>query len=531
MGRELLALLEPFVWRRSLDLSVLDEIQAMKARIDARAGAEGDDDLKLGRGGIREVEFFVSALQLLHGGRQRDLRERPVVPALDRLLFAGVVPARDRDALADAYLFLRRAEHRVQMVDGRQTHALPPPGERLGLARAMGFASAERFDEVLGQHRSRVAALFRDLLGAGTGEVKLDPELSLLADPQVEAERRRDIALRRGFVDADRALASLETLARRRTPFSHGGDPVAAVALLQEALAAPDPDQALGFLADFASACKAPAPYFQLLAEHRRVARLLLSLFGTSDFLSKRFLRYPELLDALLREDSVALEKDLPRVRADLEERLGPEVTGSGRGDPDLGELDARIERALGELRRFKDEEVLRVAIHDIAGTLPLVEVMRQLSHLAQGCLERCLALAEEEAAARRRLPPRRLCVVGMGKLGGREMGYHSDLDLVVCTMATLREATSTPPTPGWHSDCSRSCSSPCARACSTRPTPGSAPRATRGPSSPAWTASPATTWAARPACAASSGSGRRSCGPAAWPGTRPSSRRSASGC
>ncbi len=117
----------------------------MKARIDARAGAEGDSNLKLGRGGIREVEFFASALQLLHGGQERELRERAVLPALDRLLFAGVVPARDRDALADAYLFLRRAEHRVQMVDGRQTHVLPPAEERLGLARAMGFASLGAF--------------------------------------------------------------------------------------------------------------------------------------------------------------------------------------------------------------------------------------------------------------------------------------------------------------------------------------------------------------------------------------------------
>ena len=126
VGEELMGLLEPFVWRRSLDLGVLTEIQAMKARIDARAGAEGEVDLKLGRGGIREVEFFVSALQLLHGGRERELRVRSVVSALDRLLFAGVVPTRDRDILADAYLFLRRAEHRVQMVDGRQPMPCPP---------------------------------------------------------------------------------------------------------------------------------------------------------------------------------------------------------------------------------------------------------------------------------------------------------------------------------------------------------------------------------------------------------------------
>ena len=424
VGDELLKLLEPFVWRRSLDLDVLSEIQAMKARIDARAGAEGKDDLKLGKGGIREVEFFVSALQLLHGGKSPELRERAVLPALERLLFAGVVPARDRDALADAYLFLRRAEHRVQMVDGRQTHSLPPPEERLALARAMGLASAEQFADALAEHRRRVAALFGDLLGAGAGEVKLDPELALLGDPQVDVARRAEIAVRRGLADPDRAVAALESLARRRTPFSPSGDPAVAVGLLQEVLATPDPDQALGFLADFASALETPEPYFRLLAEHRRVARLLLSLFGTSDFLSKRFLRHPELLDALLSEDTVVLVKRKDAYRLELDERF--EAIARGRAG-----LDDRLETLLGELRRCKNEEVLRIAIHDIAGALPLASVAEQLSDLAEACLERCLSLAEEEASAKGYAPRERLCVVGMGKLGGRELGYHSDLDLI----------------------------------------------------------------------------------------------------
>ncbi|HEY6100244.1 MAG TPA: bifunctional [glutamate--ammonia ligase]-adenylyl-L-tyrosine phosphorylase/[glutamate--ammonia-ligase] adenylyltransferase, partial [Anaeromyxobacter sp.] len=187
VGEELLRQLGPFVWRRSLDLDVVQEIQAMKSRIDARAGAEGKDDLKLGKGGIREAEFFVSALQLLHAGRHetRALRERAVLPALDRLLFAGIVLEKDRDELADAYLFLRRAEHRVQMMDGAQTHRLPPPGERLWLARTMGYETEDAFEAVLAAHREHVTRLFGGLLGTGTGAVPLDPELSLLADAQV----------------------------------------------------------------------------------------------------------------------------------------------------------------------------------------------------------------------------------------------------------------------------------------------------------------------------------------------------------
>jgi glutamate-ammonia-ligase adenylyltransferase len=425
VGDELLRALDSFVWRRSLDVTVVQEIQAMKARIDARAGAEGADDLKLGNGGIREAEFFVSALQLLHGGREetRTLRERAVLPALDRLLFAGVVPARDRDELADAYLFLRRAEHRVQMVDGAQTHRLPRHGERRWLARSMGYATEEAFDAVLDGHRERVARLFDGLLGTGTGAVPLDPDLALLADPEVERERRVEIAARRGLVDPDRVLAAIDAMARRRTPFSPMGDPAAAVAFLSDALGTPDPDQAISHFSDFAAALKNVEPYFNMLSQHRRVARLLLSLFGTSDFLSKRFLRHPELIDMLLREDQIVLSKDPATFRRELDERLA-------QFDPGL-HADDLLEAQLGELRRYKDEEVLRIAIHDIAGTIDLPSIAGQLTDLAEASLERCLSLAEAEAAAKGVAPAGRLCVIGMGKLGGRELGYHSDLDLI----------------------------------------------------------------------------------------------------
>jgi glutamate-ammonia-ligase adenylyltransferase len=425
VGDALLRTLESFVWRKSLDLGVVQEIQAMKARIDARAGAEGKDDLKLGKGGIREAEFFVVVLQLLHAGRDeaRALRERAVLPALDRLLFAGVVPSRDHDELADAYLFLRRAEHRVQMVEGAQTHRLPPAGERRGLARSMGYATEADFEAALATHRERVARHFAGLLGSGALAVPLDPDLALLADAQVEAARRAEIATRRGLVDPDRVLAAMDAMARRPTPFSPLGDPAAAVALLSDALGTPDPDQALSHLSDFATALRNPAPYFKMLHEHRRVARLLLSLFGTSDFLSKRFLRHPELIDALLREDQVLLAKDGEAFRGELDERLGP--VGAAPA------TDEVLEDQLGELRRYKNEEVLRIAIHDIAGTIDLASVSGQLTALAEASLERCLALAEAEAAAKGVSPPGRLCVIGMGKLGGRELGYHSDLDLI----------------------------------------------------------------------------------------------------
>jgi glutamate-ammonia-ligase adenylyltransferase len=439
VGAELLALLEPFVWRRSLDLGIIEEIQAMKARIDARAGAEGKDDLKLGKGGIREAEFFVSALQLLHGGKLRDpgIRERAVLRALDRLLFAGIVPARDRDAISDAYLFLRRAEHRVQMVDGRQTHRLPPPEERLGLARSMGYADVEKFEAALAGYRERVSALFAGLLGTGGGAAPLDSELALLADQQVEPERRKEIALRRGFGNPDQAIAAIDALARRSTPFSRMGDPAAAVALLTEVAATPDPDQAIAHLSEFAAALQSAETYFRILRDSPRVARQLVSLFGTSDFLSKRFLRHPELVDQLIRDDQVVLEKTLPGFREEIASRLATVP-------PDT-QIDEAMERKLAELRRYKNEEVLRIAMHDIAGSIRLSSVAEQLSDLAEALLGAALELAEEEARAKGRTPPGRLTVMALGKLGGRELGYHSDLDLIFLYPATGPGETDSP--------------------------------------------------------------------------------------
>jgi glutamate-ammonia-ligase adenylyltransferase len=153
------------------------------------------------------------------------------------------------------------------------------------------------------------------------------------------------------------------------------------------------------------------------------VARLLLSLFGTSDFLSKRFLRHPELIDQLLREGQVVLAKDPATFQEEIAARLALVPS-------DLP-IDERLERRLGELRRYKDEEVLRIAMLDIAGSITLAAVSEQLSDLAERLLQAALALAEEEAREKGRLPPGALCVIAMGKLGGRELGYHSDLDLV----------------------------------------------------------------------------------------------------
>jgi [glutamine synthetase] adenylyltransferase / [glutamine synthetase]-adenylyl-L-tyrosine phosphorylase len=431
VGEAALRRLAPFVWRKYLDLSAVEEMRALKARAEREAGRRGKHDLKLGPGGIREVEFFVQALQLLHGGKNANLRVRGTLAALDRLLFAGLISSRDRDELGEAYVFLRRLEHRVQMLAERQTHALPEDAaERARLARRAGYPAPREqalktLDHDLQLHRGRVEARFRDLLRvAGGGAPEQDPGAALAADPQALPEERLEALRGLGFLDPDAALAELSRLSRRReTPFSPASPMElqrAAPLLVQEAAAAPDPGQALRHLADLFGQLANPRAIAELLAGSPRTARLLLSLFGSSDFLSRSLLRHPELIDQLVHRGSAPLLRSRDDLRSELPSRM--------RGEP---------EHDLTELRRFRNEELLRIGLHDVAGGLDVDQVAQQLSEVADACVAACLDLATAELQRRDGRPyhadgsPAGMVVIALGKLGGRELGYHSDLDLL----------------------------------------------------------------------------------------------------
>src|SRR5205823_2919833 len=336
-----------------------------------------------------------------------------------------------RDELAEAYVFLRRLEHRVQMLAERQTHALPEePPERARLARRAGYPpprgeAAQALERDLQVHRGHVEGRFRDLLRVAGGEAPdEDPNAALAIDPQATPEERLDALRALGFLDVDASAAELSRLARRRdTPFSPAAPAELqqlAPRLVQEAAAAPDPDQALRHLADLFAQLSNPHAITELLAGSPRTARLVLSLFGSSDFLSRSLLRHPELIDQLVHRGSAPLVRSRDELRDDLARRLS--------GD---------LEHDLGELRRFRLEELLRIGLHDVAGALDPDVVSEQLSDVPGACVGACLDLAAEELRRRDGVPrhadgtPAGMVVVGLGKLGGRELGYHSDLDLL----------------------------------------------------------------------------------------------------
>jgi glutamate-ammonia-ligase adenylyltransferase len=423
LADELLAGLGPFLWPRSLDLTAVDALRDLKAQIDLR-GKASTEDVKLGPGGIREVEFFVNALQLLQGGKEPTLRERVTMRALRKLERAGFISGPDADALEEAYRFLRRVENRLQMFEERQTQTLPQgERERRRLATSLGFMGWEAFHAELSRHRRFVLGAFTTLLGqTARDEMPDEPLLWLALDPEVAPEERKAALVKRGFENPERALTELERLSRvRQSPFAYGGSGVQAVRLLSELAQTPDPDQALLLFSDFLARLNQPEGYLKLLTTLPRASRRLFNLFGQSEYLSRTFLRHPELLDALVQQQLDEPVKSAERLRQELAARV------SRYTDP---------EERHAAMPRFKNEELLRIGLNDIGGDLSVPDVARQLTALADAVLDECLFLAESEQRERYGLPLRNgvregLVIIAMGKQGGHELGYHSDLDLL----------------------------------------------------------------------------------------------------
>ncbi|HYV56770.1 MAG TPA: bifunctional [glutamate--ammonia ligase]-adenylyl-L-tyrosine phosphorylase/[glutamate--ammonia-ligase] adenylyltransferase, partial [Candidatus Nitrosopolaris sp.] len=430
LGRTLLEELVPFVYRRYLDFATIEEVKALKRQVDAslRAPEAAERDVKLGRGGIRELEFVVQAHQLVHGGKDARIRQRSTLAALDALAASGYLGRDLAPALAAAYRFLRDVEHQLQIVHDRQTQLLPRSAEEMAaLARRLGLPDREALASVLGGYRATVQAAFDALFDAPEAQRRREerPELAALVD-ELEDEASSGARLGGlGFRDPAAAYRDLRLLrdgpphapasARRRQALSR-----LAPSLLAEIAGSAAPDRALRHVATFISTIGARTSYLHLLLENSGVMRLLVHLFATSEFLSAFFLRHPELLDSLVRADLVQTVRSAPELATELATRLA--------AAPDR-------EAELDTLRRFRHEELLRIGVHDIQGALLPHEVAQQLTGLAEVCLVAALGLARRDVLARLALPlepsTEGLAVVGMGKLGGAELSYASDLDLL----------------------------------------------------------------------------------------------------
>jgi glutamate-ammonia-ligase adenylyltransferase len=435
LGEAFLRTVAPFVYRQSLDLTALDEIRAMKDRINLSVAQDqrARRNVKLGYGGIREIEFLVQGIQLLHGGKNVWVREPNTLRALHRLAGQGVLADSDYEALVRAYTCLRRLEHRLQILHDRQTHTLPEdPQEVQSLARRMGYHPPEHPDPGAAllrdyeRHTTAVRELYDSFLRTTRPEAERSAapppdDVALFFASDLPAEQIRGRVASVGFEDVERALRNLQLMregqsSARYTPEMRRALAEAAPPLLAALTLAPDPDLALTTFERFVAGVAARTTFTRLLAETPGLVELLVRLFGTSEFLSATLLRQPELLDAFLAPEPAA-RHGRDRLVRDLRQAVEAAEPGSAR-------LDA--------LRRRKKAEELRIGLADILDRSDVGETQQSLTSLAEACLEVALGAAEQDLTARFGRPvPAGFSIVGMGKLGGAELGYGSDLDLL----------------------------------------------------------------------------------------------------
>ncbi|HYW03251.1 MAG TPA: bifunctional [glutamate--ammonia ligase]-adenylyl-L-tyrosine phosphorylase/[glutamate--ammonia-ligase] adenylyltransferase [Gammaproteobacteria bacterium] len=435
-GEQLLETLRPFVYRRYIDYGVIESLREMKALIAREVRRKGlEDDIKLGRGGIREVEFIGQVFQLIRGGHERDLQERGILPVLDRLDDRGLLAPHMAAHLRDGYRFLRRVENRLQAVADRQTHQLPAdPVERARLAFAMGYREWATLAAELDAHRQRIQEQFDQVFAspqtAQEEEAGGARDLELLwAGGLAEAEGR-EVLQRAGMQDVVRALAALDGLrasAAFRTLSETGRARLARLVplLIGAAGATASPDVCLERLLQVIEAIARRSTYLALLAENPMALSQLARLCAASPWITAFVARHPVLLDELLDPRTLYA----PPERAGLENELAAVLRRSGD-----------LEEQMDGLRRFQQASMLRVAAADITGNVPVMHVSDFLTEIAEVVLAGALELAWTQLVERYGEPgcvedgawrAARFAIAGYGKLGGLELGYGSDLDLV----------------------------------------------------------------------------------------------------
>ena len=434
-GNALLERLRPFVYRRYLDFGALEALREMKSMINKEVKSKGlDDNLKLGPGGIREIEFTGQAFQMVRGGRLPELRDRRILKVLSILGKRGLLPGHSVAALTSAYRFLRTAEHRLQQMQDRQCHDLPrDDNERIILAAGMGFPDWQGFADALARHRENVTAQFIQVLGTNDDDDKGSDGSQLVALLTAEPDKQiaEDVLARIGFDDGNAARELIEKF-RNSHPIRLLDKPGNARLLrlfpdlLRAVATRPNAVATLGRILELVEAIARRSAYLALLAERPLALSQLVKLCAASPWISRHLKRHPLLFDELL--DARTLYAPLRReaLLAELSERLN----GIAAGD---------TEQEMAALRQFKQTNVLRVAAADVAGVIPVMVVSDYLTEIAETVIAEALRLAARDLSGRYGTPvfdgqPAEalpFAVIAYGKLGGLELGYGSDLDLV----------------------------------------------------------------------------------------------------
>jgi len=443
LGEEFLQAIEPFVYRKYLSVAEINEIKALKRKIEFKSGQHGESDteVKTGHGGIRDVEFAIQFLQLSNGGDLPEIRHSNTLKAMRFLEKAGCLTDLEYRVLDDAYRFLRKVEHRLQLMFDLQTHRLPErPEEMRKLALRMGYAAAREtasdvrdpLDAFLGDYREKTAlnrTILNHLLHQSFSSSEADPESDLLLDPNPDPERIEAVLGKYPFKDTQAAYQNLNQLATETIPFLSSRrcrQFLANIApqLLRAVADTPDPDLALVNLEKVSASLGGKAVLWELFSFNSPSLKLYVELCAWSQFLSEILINNPGMIDELLDSLVLNLPRSLDELRLELTELC------RGADDPDP------------ILHSFQDKELLRIGVRDILGKGTIKETTRGLSDLAETLLVKLAALQYPPLVRRLGMPslvdgPRqgkesRFVLLGLGKLGSAEMSYHSDLDLIL---------------------------------------------------------------------------------------------------
>ena len=452
-GKRLIDILRPFVFRRYLDYGAFEALRDMKQMVESEVKRKGmANHVKLGSGGIREVEFIGQAFQLIRGGREPALQCREIQTVLAWLASNDYLPAYVTQQLLAAYEFLRNTEHRLQEFQDQQTHQLPE--DDLGqerLAFSMGFAYWDEFLPVLRGHMARVHSHFEQVFAAPqANHAEVDTSgLSNIWLADMETTEAVSVLHNAGYLETESTWSSLQALkaGRRYQSLSRNGQtrmdrlmPLLLGAVVETS--AKSPDIVLQRLLTFLEAITQRTAYLALLGEHPMALSQLVRLCASSPWIAQYLTRHPLLLDELLDPRSLYTPPERKQLEANLQQSLSSLPTDD-------------FEQAMDALRHFKQASVLRVAAADVVEAMPLMEVSNYLTDIAEVVLQAALELAWSHLVARHGRPSsaendenKGFAIIAYGKLGGLELGYSSDLDLVFVHSAEDQKAMTNGPKP-----------------------------------------------------------------------------------
>jgi len=435
-GAELMAILRPFVYRRYLDYGAFESLREMKGMIAAEVKRKGmENNVKLGPGGIREVEFIGQAYQLIRGGRDKALQIRPIQQVLALLVEKDLLPAYVVDSLQSAYVFLRQTENRLQAMADQQTHTLPGNElERQRLVVAMGCDSWSNFEAQLRGHMSTVHDAFEQVFAAPQREQAAEQgsDYDAIWNGSASEEHATAVLQNNGYQQPQEVLRLLQRLCEDsafRRLSSRGRERLdRLMPLLLGAVAGLEhSEEVLARVISLIEAIARRTAYLALLVENPMALSQVVKLFAASPWIAKHLARYPVLLDELLDARSLYAPPDRAGLEAEL--RLMLEQAGED------------LEQQMEVLRHFKQANVLRVAAADVMGFFPLMIVSDHLTEIAEVVMQQVVSIAYQHLQTRHGRP---LClgddgqqyepgflVVAYGKMGGIELGYGSDLDVV----------------------------------------------------------------------------------------------------